>query len=76
MHRYWFKARLEDMLGPFGLTDPASIADQVVMLRDGAMVSGYLSDPATVSRSLCRAAQAIVGQRGQAPAHPSNDSVG
>jgi len=59
-HRRWFKAVLAEMIAPLGLAESASIADQLVMLRDGAMVSGYLGDPATVSRSLYRAARAII----------------
>lgn len=66
-HRRWFKDVLGDMMAPLGLTDPAGTADQLVMLRDGAMVSGYLGDPATVSRSLGRAARAVIGPRRQAP---------
>jgi AcrR family transcriptional regulator len=59
-HRSWFKAVLEKMISPLGLAEPESTADQLVLLRDGAMVSGYLGDPATVSRSLHRAAQAVI----------------
>jgi hypothetical protein len=33
------------------------------MLRDGAMVSGYLSDPSTVADSLDRAFRAIVASK-------------
>ena len=60
VHRRWFKAVLEEMIAPLGLSEPTSTADQLVLLRDGAMVSGYLGDPATVSRSLHRAARAVI----------------
>ena len=63
VHRRWFKAVLEEMVAPLGLTEPASVADQLVLLRDGAMVSGYLGDPATVSSSLHRAARAVTSSR-------------
>ena len=62
-HRRWFKAVLEEMITPLGLGDPTSTADQLVLLRDGAMVSGYLGDPATVSSSLHRAARAVISSR-------------
>lgn len=62
-HRHWFKTVLEEMITPLGLTEPESIADQLVLLRDGAMVSGYLGDPATVSHSLHRAARAVISTR-------------
>jgi AcrR family transcriptional regulator len=63
VHRRWFKAVLEEMITPLGLSEPTSTADQLVLLRDGAMVSGYLGDPATVSRSLHRAARAVISSR-------------
>ena len=62
-HRRWFKAVLEEMVAPLGLAEPASVADQLVLLRDGAMVSGYLGDPATASSSLHRAARAVISSR-------------
>jgi len=62
-HRRWFKAVLEEMIAPLGLAEPAGVADQLILIRDGAMVSGYLGDPATVSRSLYRAAQAVLSSR-------------
>jgi AcrR family transcriptional regulator len=67
-HRHWVRAALEEMVTPLGPTDPAGVADELVLLRDGAMVSGYLGDPATVSRSLHRAARAVLGSRTQADA--------
>jgi hypothetical protein len=30
------------------------------MLRDGAMVSGYLSDPSAVADALCNAGRAVI----------------
>jgi AcrR family transcriptional regulator len=65
-HRRWLRAVLVELVAPLGLADPAGVADQLVLLRDGAMVSGYLGDPATVSRSLYRAARAVIGSSGQA----------
>ena len=62
-HRRWFKAVLEEMITPLGLIEPTSTADQLVLLRDGAMVSGYLGDPETVARSLHRAARAVISSR-------------
>lgn len=59
-HRQWFKRTIESMLTEIGVTDVASVADQLVMLRDGAMVSGYLSDPQTVARSLYNAGRAVI----------------
>jgi len=57
-HRRWFKRTIQDLLD--GIPDSARVADQLVMLRDGAMVSGYLSDPATVADALCNAGRAVI----------------
>src|SRR6201996_4241491 len=51
-HRRWFRQAIQDLLAEMDVPDPALVADQVVMLRDGAMVSGYLSDPVTVGDAL------------------------
>ncbi len=59
-HRRWFKATLEEMLQEIGITDAASAADQLLMLRDGAMVAGYLGDPQTVGQSLYNAGRAVL----------------
>jgi AcrR family transcriptional regulator len=60
-HRQWFKDVLEEMLQEIGITDPADVADQLVMLRDGAMVGGYLGDPKTIGRSLHKAIRSMIG---------------
>jgi AcrR family transcriptional regulator len=60
-HRRWFKQGIQDMLAEMNVPDPALAADQLVMLRDGAMVSGYLSDPETVGDALYAAILAVTG---------------
>jgi len=59
-HRRWFKHTIQDLLDEISIPDSARVADQLVMLRDGAMVSGYLSDPATVADALCNAGRAVI----------------
>jgi AcrR family transcriptional regulator len=59
-HRRWFKNAIEEMLGEIGVTDVSGAADELVMLRDGAMVGGYLGDPHTIARSLYRAGTAVI----------------
>jgi AcrR family transcriptional regulator len=44
-HRAWLARTLTDALGRGGHPDPAAGAQRVVVLRDGAMVAGYLGDP-------------------------------
>jgi AcrR family transcriptional regulator len=62
-HRRWFKQAIEDFLVELGLTDSSDVADQLVILRDGAMVSGYLGDPRTVGDALYAAGRAVIEQR-------------
>jgi AcrR family transcriptional regulator len=47
-HREWFLATITDLLAQVGETPPELAGRHFVMLRDGAMVSGCLSDPAGV----------------------------
>jgi AcrR family transcriptional regulator len=59
-HRRWFRQAIAGLLTEIGVPDPARTADQLVMLRDGAMVSGYLSDPSVVADALGRAFRAVI----------------
>jgi AcrR family transcriptional regulator len=59
-HRRWFRQLVKDLLDEMGVPGSARVADQLVMLRDGAMVSGYLSDPGTVADALYNAGRAII----------------
>jgi AcrR family transcriptional regulator len=59
-HRRWFKQTIQDLLDEISIPDSARVADQLVMLRDGAMVSGYLSDPSTVADALYNAGRAVI----------------
>jgi AcrR family transcriptional regulator len=60
-HRRWFRQTIQDLLDEINVPDSAQAADQLVMLRDGAMVSGYLSDPSTVAAALRDACRAVLG---------------
>jgi AcrR family transcriptional regulator len=59
-HRRWFKQTIQDLLDEISIPDSARVADQLVMLRDGAMVSGYLSEPSTVADALYNAGRAVI----------------
>ncbi len=59
-HRRWFRQTLQDLLDEINVPDSARVADQLVMLRDGAMVSGYLSDPTVVADALYNAVRAVI----------------
>ncbi|MEU1982026.1 TetR/AcrR family transcriptional regulator [Nocardia sp. NPDC019395] len=44
-HRQWFSATITEILADLDETDPGPAARQFVMLRDGAMAAGCLTDP-------------------------------
>ncbi|MCC3265692.1 TetR/AcrR family transcriptional regulator [Arthrobacter gengyunqii] len=60
-HRQWLHAEVSGRLAQLGAQDPDSLADQLLMLRDGAMVHGYVADPAGVSTALINGGRAILG---------------
>jgi AcrR family transcriptional regulator len=65
--RRWMVGLFADIATRGGVTDPTATADQLMMLRDGAMVSGYLGAPQTVAESLAAAFLAVV----RSGTHPS-----
>ena len=44
-HRQWFLATITELLADTGESDPEPAARHFVMLRDGAMAAGCLTDP-------------------------------
>jgi AcrR family transcriptional regulator len=58
-HRAWFLAMLEKLTRSIGIDDP-TVAAELMMLRDGAMVTGYLSDADRVSAALLSASRAVI----------------
>jgi AcrR family transcriptional regulator len=60
-HRRWFHQAMADIAEQAQVPDLAVAADQLVMLRDGAMVSGYLSDPERVAATLETGYRAVLG---------------
>jgi AcrR family transcriptional regulator len=62
-HRAWLTQQVRELLDQLGVDHTASRAEQIMMLRDGAMVSGYLGlAPEQVSDDLVRAARSIIGR--------------
>ncbi|MFC8801014.1 TetR/AcrR family transcriptional regulator [Promicromonospora sp. NPDC057138] len=59
-HRTWYRGLFAGMLGELGVADTEQAADELMMLRDGAMVSGSLDDPSHVGGTLERAIFAVV----------------
>jgi AcrR family transcriptional regulator len=60
-HRAWFAAFLMDLLEELAIHDRETVAGQLMILRDGAMVGGYLaSDPADRTDAITRAGRAVI----------------
>ena len=58
-HRAWFVEMLTKLMASIGINDPAVVAE-LMMLRDGAMVSGYLNDAEAVASTLLAASRAAI----------------
>ncbi|MBH0130323.1 TetR/AcrR family transcriptional regulator [Salinibacterium sp. NK8237] len=68
-HRTWFRSMLGELTASIGIDDPR-VADELMMLRDGAMVSGYLGSADKVSAALLSACRAVISSSRTA-AHPT-----
>lgn len=59
-HRRWFAGLVAELLAGLGISDE-TVVDQLVMLRDGAMISGYLgTTPGTRAETLIAAGRAVI----------------
>jgi AcrR family transcriptional regulator len=65
-HRRWTHDAFLDLAAEAGVADAPAVAGQLMMLRDGAMVSGYLGDPEAVAEALAGAYLAVI-QAGHRP---------
>jgi AcrR family transcriptional regulator len=66
-HRRWMRDLFAGIASEAGVADPQITARQLMMLRDGAMVNGYLGDPDEIRETLQGACLATL-QRGLATA--------
>ncbi|MBB4684380.1 TetR/AcrR family transcriptional regulator [Amycolatopsis jiangsuensis] len=62
-HREWFLRTVTDLLAQVGDTSPELAGRHFVMLRDGAMAAGCLSDPAEVCDTFLRGVDGILQHR-------------
>jgi AcrR family transcriptional regulator len=60
-HRGWFRDTLVQVLTAAGMSDPDERAAALVLLRDAAMVGGYLDGADTVRPTFVRTARAAAG---------------
>jgi len=59
-HRRWMHEQFAALAAEAQVRDVDSVARQLVILRDGGMVSGYLGDPTSIADALGAAFTAIV----------------
>ncbi|SFK79927.1 TetR/AcrR family transcriptional regulator [Amycolatopsis sacchari] len=62
-HRQWFLDTITELMAATGETTPAPHARHFVMLRDGAMAAGCLSDPAPVCETFLLGVEGILKYR-------------
>lgn len=60
-HREWFRSQLEALAGAAGAADATTAASQLVLLRDAAMVGGYLDGWDRVRPAFLEAAKRAAG---------------
>jgi AcrR family transcriptional regulator len=60
-HRAWFRGQLLDALEAAGRDDSAQRAGALVLLRDAALVGGYLDGPDTMRDTFVRTARQVAG---------------
>jgi len=61
-HRTWFRGTLGELAAAAGVGEPDAVADSLVLLRDAALVGGYLDGGAHVRAAFVRSAEAVLGR--------------
>jgi len=59
-HREWFRATLRQLADAADLTDPDDLAASLVLLRDAALVGGYLDGEGRVAPAFARTARGVI----------------
>jgi AcrR family transcriptional regulator len=67
-HRQWFLDTVTDLLARTGETAPEPAARHFIMLRDGAMAAGCLTDPAPICETFLLGVEGILRYRDAAVA--------
>lgn len=61
-HREWFRGTLEHLAAGAGLAAPDDVAASLVLLRDAALVGGYLDGSDRVAPAFARTARGIIAR--------------
>ncbi|MEW2250881.1 TetR/AcrR family transcriptional regulator [Streptomyces sp. NPDC006975] len=67
-HRQWFLDTVTDLLAQVGDAPAEAAGRHFVMLRDGAMAAGCLSDPRLITETFLEGVEGILQARSAAPA--------
>ena len=59
-HRTWFRSTLRDLAAAAGYERPDAVADSLVLLRDAALVGGYLDGSATITDAFVNSARLVL----------------
>jgi AcrR family transcriptional regulator len=62
-HRQWFLATMTELFTETGKPDPEPAARHFVMLRDGAMAAGCLTDPKPICETFLRGTEGLLKYR-------------
>jgi AcrR family transcriptional regulator len=62
-HREWFLATMTELFSATGKPDAEAAAQHFVMLRDGAMAAGCLSDPKPICETFLRGVEGLLKYR-------------
>jgi AcrR family transcriptional regulator len=59
-HRAWCKETFGRIIEPLHLPDPSGVSADLMLLRDGAMVAGYLDGEEMLAASFLRSCRAVI----------------
>jgi AcrR family transcriptional regulator len=61
-HRSWFRSTMRDLITRAGVDKPKDATRTVILLRDGAMVGGYLEDAAATRKALIDSVDSVLSR--------------
>lgn len=70
-HRRWCRDAFARLVAPLDPGGRRGVADDLMLVRDGAMVAGYLDEPGAVADSFLRSSRAVTGLGATAASRPS-----
>ena len=72
-HREWFLATIVELFSETGKPDPEPAGRHFVMLRDGAMAAGCLTDPAPIGETFLRGVEGLLTYRSRSGQNLANE---